>query len=226
MTRGKYIKNGFECSKNCGKLICYEDGMCLSCSHKGHIHTNEQKLKIGIASKNIERTKEWYQKVSNALKGKPLSIETRKKMSKVKIGIKPHKENCQCIYCKGMRGELKGKDNQNWLDGRTSLVMLIRHCKKYIEWKIAVFLRDNRTCQKCGYTGQDIEAHHIKPFSVILKEFLQLYHMFSPIEDKEVLIRLAEFYESFWIVDNGQTLCEKCHDKYKKETIKILMEVK
>jgi hypothetical protein len=68
-----------------------------------------------------------------------------------------------------------------------------------------------------GKRGKNLEAHHNKkPFFIILEEFLKEYSQFSPIEDKETLARLAITYKPFWDVDNGETLCKKCHGKYKK----------
>jgi hypothetical protein len=61
-----------------------------------------------------------------------------------------------------------------------------------------------------------LEAHHKKAFYLILEEFLQQYSQFSPIEDKETLLRLAITYQPFWEVDNGETFCKKCHGKRKK----------
>jgi len=40
---------------------------------------------------------------------------------------------------------------------------------------------------------------------------LKEYNQFSPIEDRETLIRLAITYKPFWDIDNGLTLCAKCH---------------
>jgi len=43
--------------------------------------SDDTKRKIGIASKNMIRTKDHYNKISNALKGKPLSTQTKIKLS-------------------------------------------------------------------------------------------------------------------------------------------------
>ena len=54
-----------------------------------------------------------------------------------------------------------------------------------IEWRKAVFQRDNFTCQMCGERGGKLQADHIKPF----KYFPELRTTLS----------------------NGRTLCEPCH---------------
>jgi DNA-directed RNA polymerase subunit RPC12/RpoP len=54
-----------------------------------------------------------------------------------------------------------------------------------IDWRSAVYLRDNYTCQKCGQRGGRLNAHHVKPFK--------------------------DFPELAFDVSNGQTLCVPCH---------------
>lgn len=55
------------------------------------------------------------------------------------------------------------------------------------EWRIAVFERDNYTCQACGDRGGELNAHHLKPY----KKHPELKHD----------------------INNGQTLCVECHKK-------------
>lgn len=82
-----------------------------------------------------------------------------------------------------------------WRGGITSLNLAIRNRVEYKQWREAVFTRDNWTCQECGARSKKncyirIEAHHIKPF--------------------------ATFPELRFKIDNGKTLCKKCHDKKPK----------
>lgn len=62
-----------------------------------------------------------------------------------------------------------------------------RYILEQIYWRKAVFERDNYTCQICGVRGAEIQADHIKPYS--------LY--------PELRTELA----------NGRTLCVPCHRK-------------
>lgn len=61
----------------------------------------------------------------------------------------------------------------------------IRMSNDYKLWRLSVFNRDNLTCKKCGYKGKDLEAHHIKKWST--------------------------HYDLRYDIDNGITLCKKCH---------------
>lgn len=65
---------------------------------------------------------------------------------------------------------------------------LIRKSVEMKRWKIAVFTRDNYTCQGCGVVGGNLQADHELPFCMY--EDLRL----------ELL--------------NGRTFCKNCHQKY------------
>ena len=111
-------------------------------------------------------------------------------------------------------------NHPNWQGGITPLRVLIRNLIEYKNWRKEVFKRDDFTCQECGQRGGKLEAHHKKSFSKLLSEFLKEYDQFSPIEDKETLVRLAIKYKDFWNIDNGQTFCKDCHkltDNYKNK---------
>lgn len=66
----------------------------------------------------------------------------------------------------------------------------LRQTKEYRDWRKAVFERDRYTCLHCGDTESELNAHHIKPFSI--------------------------YPESRFDINNGLTLCKKCHVKLHK----------
>ena len=87
------------------------------------------------------------------------------------------------------------ENNPNWKGGIKPLNLIIRSSKEYKNWREEIFKRDNYTCQHCGAKSKKnnyirIEAHHIKPF--------------------------ATFPELRFVIDNGLTLCKKCHSKEPK----------
>jgi 5-methylcytosine-specific restriction endonuclease McrA len=96
-----------------------------------------------------------------------------------------------------------GKDNVNWKGGITSLRQQIYHSFKNRQWISDIFTRDDFTCQICGKRGEKLEAHHIKQFAIILKE--------NKIKTFEDAIECDEL----WNINNGLTLCKKCHKKQK-----------
>ena len=69
-----------------------------------------------------------------------------------------------------------------------------RKSAEYINWRTAVFERDEYRCQICGRVGGKLNAHHIKPF--------------------------AKYPKLRFDTDNGVTLCEACHRKVHKEKIR------
>lgn len=96
-------------------------------------------------------------------------------------------------YCskKCFKEHLKTKylreNNPNWDGGVKSENQIGRFSVDYVIWRNAVFERDKYTCCTCGKVGNKLHAHHVKKWS--------------------------KFKELRYSVDNGLTLCEKCHKK-------------
>lgn len=85
----------------------------------------------------------------------------------------------------------KGKEHPLWAGGITPLKKKIQNTSEYKLWRKMVFERDNYTCLICGKIGGQLNAHHIKSF--------------------------ANFPLLRFEVNNGMTLCFKCHMIGKKK---------
>lgn len=85
----------------------------------------------------------------------------------------------------------QGVSVDEWKGFITKETTLIRGSEEYKSWRERVFARDDYTCQCCGArskAGEPVElrAHHLDSF--------------------------AQNEEKRFDVDNGVTLCKKCHD--------------
>lgn len=122
------------------------------------------------------------------------SEETRKKMSLSNRG-KP-------------KYGLRGAKCHFWKGGITELRQKIRSSIEYKNWRTKIFLRDDFTCLECHSRGGYLEAHHRKPFSVLVQEAKNAMPLFDPYV-------ACILYTPMWDISNGKTLCSKCHEKTK-----------
>ncbi len=84
----------------------------------------------------------------------------------------------------------RGPLGSGWKGGVTPINECIRQSSEFKQWRSAVFEKDNYTCRKCCAKHEKgsrpkLHPHHIKPFAI--------------------------FPELRFVVENGLTLCEKCH---------------
>lgn len=191
---------------NKGKIHSLETRLKLSDIHKGKSLSLEHRTKISEANKLRKLSEETKNKIRIShlgkigYKHKPETIERMRNKRKLQIFTKETRNKIS-ISAKSRVAEL----NPNWKGGITPVGLRIRTCNKYIEWRQKVFLRDDFCCQKCGdATGGNLEAHHIKKFSVLIEEVKKNL----PLMD---IYSAALMYSPLWDIKNGETLCETCH---------------
>ncbi len=156
--------------------------------------TPENTTRYWLGKKRGSLSEETKKKQSQSLKGRKMSIEARKKISKSSLGKKGtygHLGHKHSIEARKKMGARKEK-HPNWKGGITPINEVIRSSTEYKLWREKVFERDNYTCVQCGiHSGLGkrvvMNADHIKPFSL--------------------------FPELRFSIKNGRTLCEMCHRK-------------
>ena len=96
--------------------------------------------------------------------------------------------NFRCPECSldEQSERMKGENSPFWKGGITEEHKLLRQRREYVQWRSNVYERDNYTCQCCGSRGERLNAHHLHSF--------------------------AKYPELRLDVNNGITLCTKCHD--------------
>ena len=173
-------------------------------------HSKETKIKIGLANKGktkgVKRSPESVKKGAiKRRRGKYFNClvcnsEFWRQPSAIKKG-----QNKYCTkkcYQEFQKGKPKseafkkycrsrvGPRSATWKGGVTPEHLRIRNSKQYKDWRVSVFERDGYTCQTCFVISSKnksvyIHAHHIKKFS--------------------------EFKNLRFDINNGITLCKKCH---------------
>ena len=126
--------------------------------------------------------------IRRTLKDNNIKIRSRKESRKTKQFI----------------NKVSGANAHNWKGGTGDLINKIRLLPKYNEWRLAVYKRDNYSCQECGAKHVKdnrvvLQCDHIKPLSLIINE-----NKLSNIEDSVNCVDL-------WDINNGRILCYDCH---------------
>jgi len=146
----------------------------ISLSHLGKYPSEETKRKMS------ESRKKYCAKMKKLKKPKICKFCGKEFWNK---NGNPKQKFCS-KKCEGMNN--RGSRNPNWRGGKF-LERRPRESIRYKLWRLAVFERDNFTCQKCKQKGGKLVAHHLKSWTKYPK------------------LR----YE----ISNGKTLCLQCHYK-------------
>jgi len=121
--------------------------------------------------------------------------ETSRKVKEffsVPQNLQKHREALHRYYIQSSRR--LGDKAPNWQGGLSDKNNILRGSKEYEDWRKAVFIRDNFTCQDCCDNSNKLHAHHIVEW--------------SKDESKR------------FDVDDGITLCQSCHSKIHKRHIR------
>jgi 5-methylcytosine-specific restriction endonuclease McrA len=156
----------------------------------GKKHTKEhiENHRLSMIGKHWKLSEKAKKNHSIALKGKKKSPFSEEHKRNMRLSAK------------------RGKENNAWKGGITPIAEIIRKSIKYKHWRQDIFLRDNFTCQKCNEKGGKLVAHHKKSFHNLIEEVKK----YLPLLD---LYNASMIYIPLWELDNGITLCEKCHKK-------------
>jgi hypothetical protein len=127
--------------------------------------------------------------------------------------LTPHDGEYLCsfkkrVFCDRLcRDSASGECSANWQGGLSIINQLVRSMNRYKEWRDSVFNRDSYKCTECGCGGA-LNAHH----NIHLSDIIDYYKIKNVDDANECGV--------LWDVDNGITLCVKCHEK--KHKMKII----
>lgn len=150
---------------------------------------------------------------NNPMYGKHRSEKIKEKISIANQGKnnpfygKHHTERVKQIVIESNKRR-RGSLSSNWKGGITSLRNIIRNSYKAKQWRNEVFTRDDFTCQECGKRGGYLEAHHD---TVTFADIIELNDIRT--------FEQAMDCEELWDINNGITLCKKCHKDTKKSEV-------
>jgi len=133
------------------------------------------------------------EKGTNHLQGIPKSDSSNRKRS---IAHKIFwKNNPEKLADRGKK--IRGENHYNWNGGISNLNRSIRQLDEMRKWQKQVKKRDKR-CMVCG-NKNELESHHINSVSNIMSN-----HNITNRDE-------ARKCDELWNINNGITLCRKCH---------------
>lgn len=119
----------------------------------------------------------------------------------LKSKYNPGKETKKLKVRKKISQTLSGETEQTWNGFRnTREEKIVKNMDEFNNWKKEILKRDNYQCVECKEV-EGLHVHHIKRLLEIINEF-----NIQTTED-------ARNCKILWDINNGKTLCIKCHNK-------------
>jgi 5-methylcytosine-specific restriction endonuclease McrA len=134
------------------------------------------------------------QKGKGGRRGRPHGAESKRKTAEA--NRRYWAEHPDQLAARGAK--TRGEAHCFWKGGVSKLNESIRRMTENRKWMDAVKARDGR-CVRCGST-EKLESHHRRGLAVLIVEL--------GIKDRDDARANAE---KLWDLDNGETLCERCH---------------
>ena len=176
---------------------------CLDCGYinKKSLLSYRRNPSCNYCKKELDRLKRWEDNIKyaeqnnvkilstyNEFHGNKSRLSFQCKCGNIYSAVVNEFRNGNKVQCNECGILLRsGENSPLWNGGKTSKKEKIRKSSDYTKWRNSVFEKDNYTCQCCGdNSGGNLQAHHKFNFS--------------------------EYPELRLDVNNGITLCKKCHD--------------
>ena len=182
----------------CNKQLNRPPSQCqnkkLFCNHKCYSEYKRQKW----SGKNNPRYKEGIKDYK--------CLECNKTFSRKSCGNNINSKNKFCsIKCSATyRGKLqRGENHWNYKGKGGRITRPIRTIAKYEKWRLEVFKRDDFKCVECK-TDKELHIHHIEELSKMITKYIKQFG------------KLNVYADVFYQIDNGKTLCKKCHKNIHK----------
>lgn len=153
---------------------------------------------------NTTEMKEFYKQNRAKSKGNIGRVWTEEEKHKHSIALTGRKFSEEAK--RNISDGHKGEKAYQWKGGISPIKELIRSSSKYKEWRKQILCRDRFACQICGHKSSNLQVDHIKPFSVIINELVEIFGIDNIREYSEKSVQL-------WDISNGRTLCVSCHQK-------------
>jgi 5-methylcytosine-specific restriction endonuclease McrA len=165
----------------CKKELIYQKRFCsISCRAKGSSIYNKTKGIKPPSRLGVKCTFEHKEKIKVHFASFPNSMKNPETIQKAQLSKK------KTYDLRGRKGILRDS---------------IKRMPEYLNWRKAILERDSYTCRFCNKYSGAIHIDHIKPYSVIIREF-NIKDVFDARDCAEL-----------WDIDNGRVLCVACHKK-------------